>query len=255
MITATLALARAGFIEARRNRVTVIVGAFALLLILMTTVVLNTTVFTLERVVTDFGLGVMSVLMVALTLFLSVGMLSREIERKTLFLVVSRPISRASFVLGRYLGVVLTLTLIWLIMGALYLSQVLLFEVPITSSMVASMLGVWVETLLLAALGLMFSSFSGQIVATVCMVGLYFIGHSAPDLYDLASRTPPALSAVVRAVYYLTPNLDRLDFRPQAAAQAPIDVGQALVSGGYSLAWTVLFLVAASAIFSRRDFK
>ena len=88
-----VALTKAGFREAIRNRVTVVVGVFAIALILLTTVVMNVTIFSLDRVVTDFGLGVLSFILIGLAVFMSVAMLSREIERRTVFLVVSRPLS------------------------------------------------------------------------------------------------------------------------------------------------------------------
>jgi ABC-type transport system involved in multi-copper enzyme maturation permease subunit len=251
-----LALASAGFKEARRNRVTVVVVAFALVMILMTTVFLNSTAFTLDRAVTDFGLGVMSLLLVGLAMYLSVGMLSREVERRTIFLVVSRPVSRATFVAGRFLGIVATLTVMQAAMVALYASQVWLFEVPPTGAMVAAVAGLWIELVVIAGLGLFLSSFAGQLTAATVLVAVYLVGHWAPDLWALADRTPSALlQGLLRAAYYVIPNLDRFDFKAAAAYGQGLDGGVLLQSLGFGLAWATALVAAAALVFTRRDFK
>jgi ABC-type transport system involved in multi-copper enzyme maturation permease subunit len=256
MIAILLALASAGFKESRRNRVTVVVVAFALVLILMTTVVLNTTAFTLDRVVTDFGLGVMSLLLVSLAMYLSVGLLSREVERRTIFLVVSRPLSRATFVAGRFLGIVATLTVMEAAMVVLYASQLWLFDVAPTSAMVAAVVGLWIELLVIAALGLFLSSFAGQLVAAICLVGVYLVGHWSQDLWAQAERQPaPVMKALLRAAYYLVPNLDRFDFRVEAAYAQSVEVGTVLPVLAFGLAWTVALVTAAAMVLGRRDFK
>lgn len=255
-MNAIWALTLAGFREALRNRVTVVFGVFAVVLILLTTLVLNTTVYTLDRAVTDFGLGVMSLLLVGLAIFLSVGMLSREIEKRTVFLVMSRPISRTQFVVGRYLGIVVTLTSLLLAMTVVYYLQVLLFGVAPTSAMAASLVALWVELCLLSAAGLLLSASAGQLVAALALIGTYLIGHLAPDLYALSQRPgAPLLAGLCRVLYAVVPNLDRLDYRVEAAWAASIDGVEFMSSLATGAAWTVVFLLAAAWVFSRRDFR
>lgn len=250
------ALALAGFREALRNRITVVVGLFAGVMILLTTLVLNTTIFTLDRAVTDFGLGVMALLLVGLSIFLSAGMLSREIEKRTVFLVMSRPISRQQFVVGRYLGMLMTLTTLQLAMSALYALQLLVFKVEPTLAMGAALLGLWVELWLLSALGLLLSASAGQLVAALSCVGVYLMGHWSPDLFALGQRTDaPLLAKSCRVLYALVPNLDRLDYRVEASWGASIEWKELLSSMATGGAWTVLFITIASLVFARRDFR
>lgn len=251
-----LAIALAGHREALRNRVTVVVGAFAAVLILLTSMVLSVTIFSLDRIVTDFGLGVMSLLLTGLALFMSVGMLSREIERKTVFLVMSRPISRGHFVLGRYLGMLGTLTMIEFVMVGLYASQLLFFSVPWSEAVTASLVGLWLELCLISALGVLFSSFSGPLTSTISVLALYLLGHWSADAYALSTSTDSAaISALMRAAYYALPNLDRLDFKPQAAYASPISGEEWLRALATGAAWTAAFLAGAVLVFRKRDFK
>jgi ABC-type transport system involved in multi-copper enzyme maturation permease subunit len=246
----------AGFTEARRNRITVVVAAFAACLILLTTVVLNSTVFTLERAVTDFGLGVMSLLLVGLTVFLSGGMLSGEIEKRTVFLIMSRPISRRGFVLGRYLGTALTLTVLLAVMVVLYLSQLFFFEVPLTSAIPAAIIGLWVELLLIAAIGFFFSSFTSRVVSAISVVGLYFLGHAAPDVYHLSQYAKSeAVRLAAGVLYRVIPNLDALDFRSEAAWGSAVSASEVALASVTAAGWTLVFLAGAALAFSRRDFR
>ena len=248
-------LALAGFKEAVRNRVTVVVGVFALVLIALTSVVMDLTVLSLDRVVTDFGLGVMSLLMISLAVFMSVGMLNRELERRTVFLVVSRPLSRWLFIVARYLGIMLTLTLLLAAMSAVYAAQIVIFDVRTASSVPAAIGGLWCQLLLITAMGIFFSSMSGQITSAVCVVGLYLVGQWTADLHVLAVKLGPVLGAVARAGYYVLPNFARMDFKPNAAAYAPVSATEFLDALGSSVGWSLLFLIGATLLFRRRDFK
>lgn len=248
-------LALAGFREAIRNRVTVVVAVFALALIASTSVVMNLTVLSLDRVVTDFGLGVMSLLLISLAIFMSVGMLNRELERRTVFLIVSRPISRALFVIARYLGIVVTLTVLLGAMTAVYGAQLWFFDVPLPTSVPAAIGGLWCQLLLLAAMGIFFSSMSGQVTAAICVVGLYLVGQWTADLHVLSVKLGPVMGAVARAGYYLLPNFARMDFKTQSAAGEPVALGEFLDGLGSAVGWTLLFLAGATLLFRRRDFK
>lgn len=250
-----LVLSLAGVREAIRNRVTVVVAAFALVLIALTSVVMNVTVFSLDRVVTDFGLGVMSLLLICLAIFMSVGMLNRELERRTVFLIVSRPISRSLFVVGRYLGMMVTLTLLLCAMTGVYAVQLLIFDVPAPSAVPAAIAGLWCQLLLLCAMGVFFSSLSGSITSAICVVGLYLVGQWTADLHVLSVKLGPVLGTVARAGYYLLPNFARMDFKAQAAAGASVSWGEFLNGLGTSVGWSLLCLVGATLLFRRRDFK
>jgi ABC-type transport system involved in multi-copper enzyme maturation permease subunit len=251
-----LTLALAGFTEARRNRVTLVIVAFALAMISATSVVLNMTIFTFDRVASDFGLGVMSLLLVGLAIFLGSTQLSREIDRRTVFLVLSKPISRTQFVLGRVFGTVLTLWAMQLAMAALFFAQVAVLDLYFTQAQVAAIAGLTVELALLASLGALFSSVSGPLVASLSSVGIYLIGHGASDLWELANTSKSALIKTVgRGLYWVIPQLDRLDYRPAASYATTIDWSKFGVSAVYALGYAGILLVAATAAFRRVDFK
>lgn len=251
-----LIIALAGFTEARRNRVTLIIVAFALVMLLSTTLVINLTVFTIDRVATDFGLGVMSLLLVGLAIFLSSSQLSREIDRRTIFLVLSRPVSRAQFVVGRTAGTVLTLWAMLAAMAALFFAQASLLRLEITQAQAAAIGGLAVELVFLASMGALFSSLTSPLVSSLSSIGLYLIGHGATDLWEIASRSKSeAVQQIGRAIYWVIPQLDRLDYRLAAAYAMPIDWQGFGVSTAYAFGYAGALLVAAVVVFDRVDFK
>ncbi len=251
-----IALALAGFREALRNRITVVVGVFAVVMLLSTTLILNVTIFSLDRVVTDFGLSVMSFLLSGLAIFLSSGLISKEIERRTIFLVVSRPVSRTQFVLGRFLGNLLTLGVLQLLMSGLFLLQLVVFSVPKTGAQLAAIVGLSFELMLLTAAGLLCSVLSSQLISALTCVGLYLVGHLSDDLYLLAVRSTSTIPAAVgKVAYYLLPNLSRVNYRAAAAYEMPVVWSEVFSSCAYIAGYSLVLLVLTTSAFDRRDFK
>jgi ABC-type transport system involved in multi-copper enzyme maturation permease subunit len=245
-----------GFREASRNRVTVVVGGFAAVMLLCTSLVANVTVWTFDRVLTDFGLSVMAFLEVGLAIFLSCGLLPKEIERRTLFLIVSRPISRGQFLVARLAGNMITLLILMAAMTALMALELVAFRSPVTEPMFASVVGLSVELLVLSAAGFFFSSFAGQVVSAICTVALYFAGHLSIELWRISERAETGFGrAAIKAVYYVLPNLEKVNFRPFAAYAQPVPMEMLGTGVLYGLAYSVVLVAAAILIFDRRDFK
>ncbi len=245
-----------GYREARRNRVTVVVAGFALVLLFSTSLLVDVTVLTFDRVITDMGLGVMSLLLVAICIYLSCGVISTEIERRTIFLVVTRPVSRSRFIVARFAGTVFTLLTLLLVMTAAMITQFIAFKTPVTESVVAALIGLIFELTVLSAAGFFFSSFSGPLVAASCTTGIYFAGHLSADLYKIGQRsTSEALKRFVTSIYYVLPNLERVNFRPQATYATPIHWPTVASGAAYVTCFTVVLVALACVIFERRDFK
>jgi ABC-type transport system involved in multi-copper enzyme maturation permease subunit len=255
-MNAYLALTVNGFREARRNRVTVVVAAFAAALVLSATLFTEATVMTVDRVLVDVGLGSMSLMLAGLVIFLSSAALSREIERRTIFLVVSKPVSRGLFLLSRLSGLMLTLAVLIVGMGALLVLELLAYKAPVGPPQWAALGMLWFELLVVSSVGVAISSFAGQMVSAFVTAGVYVAGHLVRDIYTLAERTEAAsLKTAAKAVYYLLPNLERLNYRPHATYQLTPALSEVLASMAYALCYSGILLTLAVIIFERRDFK
>jgi len=252
MIGAVATLAWNGFREARRNRVTVLVAAFAVALVMGAVLFTEATVSTLERVLTDLGLGSMSLMLTLLAIFLSSGLLSKEIERRTIFMVVSR----GMFLLARLAGNMLTLGVILLLMALLFIAELAIYQFPLHQSDFVAMSVLWVELLLLSSFGFLMSSFSSQIVSAVVTTGIYFAGHLSGEIYNLSQKSASGfLRGLGKAVYYVLPNLEKLNFRPHAAYALRVSSDEILRSVLSGLGYSAVLIGLAVLVFSSRDFK
>lgn len=251
-----VALALNGFREARRNRVTLLVAIFALAMLLSTTLVLEITVGTFDRVITDVGLGAMSLMLVLLTIFLSSGLISREIERRTIFLMVSKPLSRGAFLVGRLMGNMLTVTVLQLLMAALFFGMMYVYQSPVSPAHLAAVGMLWFELWVLSAVGFLMSSFSSQMVSAFVTVSIYFAGHLSSDIYTLASKSKSgAVQVLGKAVYYVLPDLSRFNYRPHATYYASLTPSELLSAATYGMAFTGVLVALAVILFNRRDFR
>lgn len=255
-MTAVVAIALNGFRESRRNRVTLVIFAFAFVLIFGSSISFELTVSTFDRVITDIGIGVMGLISIGLTIFLGSGLIPREIERRTIFMVVAKPVSRSAFVVGRLLGNVLTVWFVLTVMMGLFLLQLVWTKSAIDSSHLAAFVGMLLEVAVVSSVCFVFATASSQFVTTLCTVGLYFIGHLSSDLYRYANNSESAVvSAVGRALYYLLPNLDRLDFKARATYFDPTSLSELASAAVYACGYSAVLVVLATALFQRRDFR
>jgi Cu-processing system permease protein len=250
------AIAYNGFREARRNRVTLVLAFFAGLLLLSSSLITDITVFTFDRVLIDIGLGGMSLILVLLAIFLSTGLLSREIERRTIFMVVTKPVSRGLFLVARLAGNMLTLTALQVLMGALLVLEFWVLKTHVTRAVLLAMGMLWFELLVLSAVGFLMSSFAGPMTSAFVTVSLFFVGHLSGDIYTLARRSKnEALQVLGKVLYYFLPNLERLNLRTQASYAVAVPAKVWMMSGVYALAYAGVLVWLAILLFRRRDFR
>lgn len=255
-MNAVAALTLNGFREARRNRVTTVVYLFALVMIFASTIALEMTVATFDRVMVDLGLGVISIIAAFLSIFLASGLVPKEIERRTIFMVLAKPLSRSTFIVGRFLGNLLTVYAITVVMALLLVAQLLVNGSSPHPTLYAALGGICLQVLVLSAVAFAFASSSSQFITAIASVSLYSLGHLTPDLYAMAERSKvDGMKYVGKALYYLLPNLDRLNFSSRATYNDPVALGEFAASAGYAVGYSVVMLVIASALFERRDFK
>ena len=255
-MNAFLALALNGFREARRNRITMLIAGFALLALLMSTLLADVSVASIERVLVDMGLAGMSLMLVVLAIFLSATQLGKEIERRTIFMVVSKPVSRATFILGRMAGNMITLGVLLLAMTAIFWIELAVMGYPMRSQYLAAIGTLYVELLVLSSIGFAMSSFAGSIVSAMVTAGIYIAGHLSGDIYRLGERAQNALvTGVAKAAYYFLPQLDRLDYKPHATHLLSVSGSDVALAVAYAFGYSGIMLALAVLFFSRRDFK
>jgi ABC-type transport system involved in multi-copper enzyme maturation permease subunit len=253
------AIARNAFREAVRDRVLYNLVLFVLLLTGASIFIGELSGGQERKVIVDLGLSAMLLFGVFIAIFVGVGLVYKEIERRTIYAVFSKPVGRGEFLVGKYFGLCLTLLVNVLVM-AVGVSLALVYVSrgwdPLILTIWPAVLLIYMELMLLTAIALLFSSFSSPALSALLTFLVFIIGHFSADLKSLAvSLGSTSARWLFTGLYYLLPNLANYSFiTPAAHGRAP-SPGFVFATALYAFVYIVVILSAATLVFSRRNFK
>lgn len=252
-------IARNTFREAVRDRVLYNLVLFVLLLTGAAVFIGELSGGQERKIIVDLGLSAMLLFGVFIAIFVGMGLVYKEIERRTVYAIFAKPVGRGEFLVGKYLGLCLTLLVNVMVMGtgvSLALFYVSRGWDPLALSIWPAILLIYFELMILTAVALLFSCFSSPALSALLTFFVFIIGHFSADLKGLATSmgSTPA-RWIFRSLYYLLPNLANFSFiTPAAHGQMPA-AAQAGSSIIYALIYIAVILAAATLIFRRRNFK
>jgi ABC-type transport system involved in multi-copper enzyme maturation permease subunit len=247
------------FREAVRDRVLYNLIFFALLMIGAAILVGEISIGVDEMVIINLGLSAISIFGIIMAIFIGVGLVYKEMEKRTLYSLLAKPLRRWEFLFGKFAGLLLTLAVNTSLMtlglaGALYYVRHR-FERSDAAILVAVYF-ILLELALITALALFFSCFSSPMLSTLYTLGIYIAGVFAPDIKGASEYTQdPAIAAGARLVYYLLPNFHNFNLIAAAAHGETIPFTLIWHNTLYAALYVMLILVAASAVFSGRNLK
>src|SRR5215813_2367209 len=255
----TLSIARNAFREAVRDRVLCNLVLFVLLLIAGAIFLGELSAGQESKIIVDLGLSAMLLFGVFIAIFVGVGLVYKEIERRALYAILSKPIGRGQFLLGKYLGLCLTLLINVLVMG-LGVSLALIYVKrgwdPLAIRIWPAIFLIYFELMIITAVALLFSSFSSPALSALLTFFVFIIGHFSADLKTLAKTSNSfAARGLFRVLYYVFPNLTNYSLITSAAhgiVPSSSSFGLATI---YMVVYVAVLLAAATLIFGRRNFK
>jgi ABC-type transport system involved in multi-copper enzyme maturation permease subunit len=246
------------FREAVRDRVLYNLVAFAVLMC-GTAILVGQISFGIEKlVVINLGLTAVSLFGVVISIFIGIGLVSKEIEKRTLYTLLTRPVRRWEFVVGKFLGLVGTLFVNTFFMAIGVLGALLYvahhFEKPDGWVLVAVYFIV-LQFVIVTALALLFSSFSSPLMSAVFAFSLFIVGAFAEDLRGFAGMTRGITRWIATAAAYLVPNFSALNVITSVAHQQPVSGQLILYNTAYALIYATMAICGAVLIFERRNLK
>jgi ABC-type transport system involved in multi-copper enzyme maturation permease subunit len=268
-VSAILIVARGVFKESVRDRIPYNLVFFAVLLMAASFLLAQLTAGQDVKIIKDLGLASATFIGVLIAVFIGVGLVAKEVDRRSIYSLLSKPITRSQFILGKYLGLVLTLVANLAVMAVAYYAVLayldwltppevkLGWEASATDPRLLKAFAlIGVELMLVTALALFFSTFSSTFLSAALTLAIYVIGHFSQDLRTLETLgASESLSSIGRALYFVFPNLAPLNVTSALVhAQAVTAQHMLLASGSVGL-YVAVLLVAATLIFNRRDFK
>ncbi len=255
--------------ESVRDRVLYNLVFFAILLIGASYLIGQLTAGQDVKIIKDLGLAAIALFGLFIAVFIGIGLVSKEVERRSVYALLAKPVRREELVLGKYAGLVLTLlvnvavmVVVWYLVltwmsWASTPAQRAAWVAPATDPRLLKAVAlIFVELMLVTAVALFFSTFSSPMLSAGLTFGLYVIGHLSPDFKNLGDvLASPAAGRIASALYYVLPNLDAFDVKEQVVHAHAVSLGYLATTAAYGLLYIAALLAGAMVIFGRRDFK
>lgn len=257
------------FKESVRDKVLYNLLAFAVLLIAVSYLIGQLTAGQDVKIVKDLGLAAMSVFGLFIAIFIGVGLVAKELERRSVYALLVKPVERHEFILGKYAGLMLTLGINVAIMTVAYyavlwgIAQTFseearkVWAVPaLDPGLMKAIVLIVAQFGLVTAIALFFSTFSTPFLSAALSFALYVAGHFGADLREFGSIVEsPVAAALCNAVAYILPNFSVLDVKAAVVHGRPVEWSYVASGLGYVAIYASALLAAAMLVFSRRDFK
>ena len=256
-INRILTIARNTFREAVRDRVLYNLVLFVLLLTVCAVFLGELTAGQEARTIVNLGLNAMLIFGAFISIFVGVSLVSKEIEKRTVYAIFSKPIGRGEFIVGKYLGLCLTILVNVLIMGVgVSLALLYVGGNDLAFSIWGAIFLIFLELAILTAVSILFSSFSSPALSALLAFFVFVIGHFSASLRDFAENLGSQSAKILfGAIYYLLPNLSFYTFATNAAHGDVPPSSMILGAVLYAVIYIAILLSITVLIFSRRNFK
>ncbi|HCH63190.1 MAG: hypothetical protein CL927_17285 [Deltaproteobacteria bacterium] len=250
------ALAVNTFREAVRDRVLYSLLFFAIGVLALSLAIDDITIGDQAKVVRSVGQGAVDLFGSIIAMFLGISVIHKELERKTVYTVLSRPLTRATFVLGKYTGLLLTVFVEVAVLVVFYSIFMSIRSDPPGLTLFVSMGMLLMELALLTAWATLFSAYSAPTTAAAFTLAVFVIGHLADDIWLYGSQAEaPSLRMAAHTLYWALPNFELFSIRRAAVHQLAVPWDRVWPGLVYGLGYTTAVLAAAMAIFQRKDVK
>lgn len=251
------AIAGNTFREAVRDRILYNLVIFVLLIIACAILLGDLTDGQEARTIVNIGLNAILVFGTFIAIFVGVGLVSKEIEKRTVYVIFSKPIGRGEFIVGKYLGLCLTLLVNVAVMGiGVSLALIYVGGTGLAVSIWGSIFLMFLELAIITAVAILFSSFSSPSLSALMTFFVFIIGHMSSSLRDLALNLGSRSATIFfEIIYYLLPNLAHFSFRTEAANGLTPTFSMLGGAALYAIVYIVILQTLAILIFSRRNFK
>jgi len=258
------------FLEGIRNRAVYGITLFALLLLVVSNLVSGMIMQEVGKVMVDLALSTVAFSGLLLVLFVGINLMAKDLDKRTIYMVLSRPISRPQYLFGKFFGMVLLIVTTIVIVSLFAVAAILLTRMQYPDyfarfSWTPIFLSIALTTLsliLLSALSFLFASFvSTSFLTLVLTILSYLIGHGINDVKALVEapqqvgiQVTPFTVKLVQGAYYLFPNLSLFDIKTQAAHGLSVPLSTIGWTVTYGLGYTAIVMILATLIFSKREF-
>ncbi|MFO7889481.1 MAG: ABC transporter permease subunit [bacterium] len=244
------------FKETLRNKVLLNILIFAIFLILFSFIVGDWSMGHQVKVIKDIGLSAMSIFGLLIAIFIGIQLVIQELKEKTIYLIASKPVKRWEIIIGKYVGLSITLLINIILMSIALWCIDYFMEGSVDFSLIPAIILIYIEILLIVAFSLLFSSFTSPTLSAIYTLVVFILGHLSPFLRDYVEIYPDkGFHWLIEIIYYVVPNFDNLNLK--ITVVEGLEMPQHFLSYGllYGLLYISLVLLITCFVFSKKDFK
>ncbi len=244
------------FKEAVRNKILYSLIFFAFVMMGVSLVLDEATVGQRNKIIKDLGLGSINIFGVFIAIVVGINLVYKEIEKRTIYPLLAKPVRRYQFLIGKYFGILLTLVVETILMASFLFLLIFAYQGVFDLYLPLAIFMIYVELSVVAALAIFFSSFSTPFLSGMFTFAIYVIGHLTAYLKEFGEKSGSfLLEKFTTFLYYLLPNLENFNFKEVAVYQLSVESGHVLLSLLYALLYVSIVIILSSLCFERKDFK
>ncbi|MEO0083169.1 MAG: ABC transporter permease [candidate division WOR-3 bacterium] len=243
------------FREAIRDKIFITIIIFAVIVMGSSKVVQPLALGQEEKVIKDIGLNSITLFTVLIAVLVGGRLVYKEIEKRTIYLIISRPIHRWQFIIGKYFGLLLVIFESLLIMACVFYLILVLLGITPSLNLLLSILMTFFELWIITALAIFFSTFSSPITSSIFTFAIYFLGHLTRDFRAFAIATKsPSTKVIADILYYLLPNLANFNIKAEVVHNIYLEPKIFILTIAYTVLYSTIVLIFSCLLFQKKDF-
>lgn len=251
-----LAICENTFKEGLRQKTLLILVVFAVLVIVISAFLEPFALGEVSKIVRDIGLAATSFFSVLVVIIIGSALIRKDIEKRTIFTVITKPVKRSEIIIGKFIGLLLLIIIIQVMMTIIQQLAIFIFEGMFDLTLLLALPFSLIEIMILLGILLIFSSFSSPTLSAIMGVIFYIIGHASPDLKLFADQSKiPIMKYITYGFYYILPNLENFNYRLEIVHKLPLYADQLTFSIVYGMIYTIFLVYLTILVFEGREFK
>ena len=244
------------FKEAVRNKIYYLLIFFGIGFSLISELISLLTVGDKIKVIKDVGLASINFFSVLIAVFTGINLVFKEIEKKTIYYILSKPISRSNFIIGKFLGLAFTLAVALVSMGIIFFLFLLLSTGSFDSRIIIYFVLLYLELLIITSISILFSSFSTPILSSIFTISLYLIGHVVWTFNLFKDKiSDPFTKFITYFFYYILPHLEQFNLKNDIILETRLDPNIFFNSILYAFCYISPILILAIIVLNKKEFK
>ena len=209
-----------------------------------------------RKILIDFGLTTLSLFGLLVSIFIGIGLVYKEIERRTIFTILAKSIKRRDFVLGKFFGMAGTVFVLIAVMGGVLYGLLAVRGGRPPYTLFIAFILTYFEMLVMVGIALTFSCITTPMISAIMSIMLYIIGHLSSDINLLGPGIDsPVLTLVLKLLYFILPNFERFNINAEVVHGLPMEWGAITLSVGYGVLYVTLLLALSVLFLERREFQ